>query len=206
MNEHDPMSSPRRDDQAPTGPSLPDQPLAPHQSTGAAPQSASRRTRRVVTAVGVGAVGLAAGGILAGTLASSASAEDRTGTGSYGAGGYSGEGFGGHRGDRAGSPHGTEKALTGTTKAKVLAAVKAKYPSATIQRLETDSDGVYEAHVLLSGKPTIVQVGKDFTVTGTQAMPAGPTSGDGRGPGGPGGHGDHDGDGPEGGTPTPPAA
>ena len=184
MNEHD---------QTPTGPSLPEHPVTTHQQPLAAPPEGGNRTRRVAAAVGLGAVGLAAGGILAGTLASSASAEDAA-SGSYASGAY---GEGGHRGGPGG--HAGEKALTGTTRAKVLAAVKAKYPSATIQRLETDSDGVYEAHVLLAGTPTIVQVGKDFTVTGTQT---GPTGGGGR-------HGDHDGDGPggaESGTPSTPAA
>lgn len=35
-----------------------------------------------------------------------------------------------------------EHLLTGTTAANVTAAVKANYPTATIQRVETDSDGV----------------------------------------------------------------
>jgi hypothetical protein len=79
-----------------------------------------------------------------------------------------------------------ESLLTGTTKAKVLAAVEAKYPNATIQRVETDSDGVYEAHIVNSGTPLIVQVGKDFAITGTQS---------GGGPGGGRGHGPGDSDG-----------
>ena len=63
-----------------------------------------------------------------------------------------------------------EHLLTGTTAAKVRALALAKYPSATIQRVETDSDGVYEAHIVTTaGKQVIVQVGKDFTVTGTQS-------------------------------------
>jgi hypothetical protein len=80
-----------------------------------------------------------------------------------------------------------EKPLTGTTAEKVRAAATARYPKATIQRVETDSDGVYEAHIVTAdGQELIVQVGKDFTVTGTQN-------------GGFGGHrGDHDGDGPGG--------
>ena len=62
-----------------------------------------------------------------------------------------------------------EHLLTGTTASKVRAAALAKYPDATIQRVETDSDGVYEAHIVTSaGNEVIVQVGKDFTVTGTQ--------------------------------------
>jgi predicted nucleic acid-binding Zn-ribbon protein len=62
-----------------------------------------------------------------------------------------------------------EQLLTGTTAAKVKAAALAKYPNATVQRIETDSDGVYEAHIVTSaGDQVIVQVGKDFAVTGTQ--------------------------------------
>ena len=77
-----------------------------------------------------------------------------------------------------------EHLLTGTTAEKVRAAALAKYPKATIQRVETDSDGVYEAHVVTAdGQQLIVQVGKDFKVTGTDTH-------------GPGGHGDRDGDGP----------
>ena len=77
-----------------------------------------------------------------------------------------------------------EHLLSGTTAEKVRAAALAKYPKATIERVETDSEGVYEAHIVTSGgQPMIVQVGKDFKVTGTQSG------------GGPGGHGgDHGGD------------
>ena len=82
-----------------------------------------------------------------------------------------------------------EHLLTGTTASKVKAAALAKYPAATVQRVETDSDGVYEAHIVSGGKDLIVQVGKDFKITGTQT--------------GGGGQGDHDGDGP---SPTGPTA
>src|SRR3954449_12747813 len=83
-------------------------------------------------------------------------------------------GHGGHGG------HGNETALTGTTATKVKAAALAKYPGATIERLETDSDGVYEAHLTTkAGDEITVQVDKSFAVTGTQTS---------------GGHGDHDGD------------
>jgi len=35
--------------------------------------------------------------------------------------------------------------------------------------VETDSDGVYEAHIITgAGDEIVVQVGKDFTITGTQ--------------------------------------
>lgn len=42
-----------------------------------------------------------------------------------------------------------------------------------MQRVETDSDGVYEAHIVTGGKQLIVAVGKDFAVTGTTTMGAG---------------------------------
>jgi predicted nucleic acid-binding Zn-ribbon protein len=66
-----------------------------------------------------------------------------------------------------------EHLLTGTTAAKVRAAALAKYPDASIQRVETDSDGVYEAHIVTAdGEQLIVQVGSDFSITGTQQFGA----------------------------------
>jgi hypothetical protein len=143
-----------------------------------------RRSRQIASAVAIGAAGVAAGGVLAATMSANAAGSD-TGTATYG------EGAGGHGNgntDPTKPMRTDEKLLTGTTKAKVLAVVKAKYPNATVQRAETDSDGVYEAHIVNNGSDLIVQVGKDFTITGTQT--------------GGGGHGDHDGDGPG----APPAA
>jgi hypothetical protein len=65
---------------------------------------------------------------------------------------------------------------------KVRAAALATYPGATIQRVETDSDGVYEAHIVTKdGAHVSVQVGRSFAVTHTSTA---------------GGPGDHDGDGP----------
>ena len=70
-----------------------------------------------------------------------------------------------------------EHLLTGDTLTKVTAAAKAKEPTATIERVETDSDGVYEAHMVRTdGTHIIVQIGADFAVTNIQT-------------GGPGGHG-----------------
>ncbi|MCW2747442.1 MAG: hypothetical protein JWP10_584 [Nocardioidaceae bacterium] len=93
--------------------------------------------------------------------------------------------------DPSKSQRSDETLLTGTKLAKVTAAVKAKYPTAEIQRVETDSDGVYEAHVVTKGgKHVIVQVGADFAVTGTQTGgPGGKGGPEGR-RGGPGGKGD----------------
>ena len=82
-----------------------------------------------------------------------------------------------------------EQLLTGDTATKVTEVALAKYPDATIQRVETDSEGVYEAHIVTAaGDQVIVQIGADFTITGTQT-------------GGPGGGGAPDGSAP----PAPPA-
>ena len=49
-------------------------------------------------------------------------------------------------------------------------AALAKYLGATVLRVETDSDGVYEAHLTTSdGKRVTVEVGADFVVTGEEA-------------------------------------
>lgn len=65
--------------------------------------------------------------------------------------------------------HFGETALTGTTAAKVKAAALAKFPGATVERVETDSDGVYEAHITTTaGDDITVQVDTSFAVTGTQ--------------------------------------
>ena len=71
--------------------------------------------------------------------------------------------------------HAGEEPLTGTTAERVKAAVEAKYPDATIERVETDSDGVYEAHIVTTdGEELVVQVGKDYSITGTQTGGHGP--------------------------------
>lgn len=119
--------------------------------------------RRTAGGVGLVAAGLVAGGILAGTL--SANAAD-TGTttpeGSTGAAASAPV-------DPSRPQRPDETLLTGDTKAAVEKAVLAKYPDATIERTETDSDGVYESHIVASdGQHVIVQVGEDFSVTGTQ--------------------------------------
>jgi hypothetical protein len=100
-----------------------------------------------------------------------AAADAATGSSSSAASGSADGDGGGHAG---GTP------LTGDTAAHVKAAALARYPGATIDRFETDSDGVYEAHIVTGdGSELIVQVGKAFS--GTQT----------------GGGGDHDGDGPD---------
>ena len=140
--------------------------------------------------VSTGVAGLLAGGVLMGTFSANAADDSSSGT-SSGTSSYStttqsanqpGTPPAGQSG--TGAPNGNtdpskpmrsdEKLLTGDTKDKVTAAVKAKYPDATFQRVETDSDGVYEAHILDNGKPVIVQVDASFKVTGTQSMPSAP--------------------------------
>ncbi|MEA2192745.1 MAG: hypothetical protein QOI73_2866 [Solirubrobacteraceae bacterium] len=67
----------------------------------------------------------------------------------------------------------TEALLTGDTAAKVEAAAKAKFPGATIERVETDADtgSPYEAHVTKAdGSQAIVYVNSSFAVTGTGTM------------------------------------
>ena len=77
-----------------------------------------------------------------------------------------------------GGPGGAgETALTGDTKEKVEAAVKAKYPGATIVRTETNntSDAPYESHITTSdGKELEVLVSKDFEVVKANERPARP--------------------------------
>lgn len=76
-----------------------------------------------------------------------------------------------------------EQLLTGETADKVTAAAKAKEPDATIERVETDSDGVYEAHMVRAdGTHITVQVGADFLVTNVLEGPGGAGMGGGHQP------------------------
>lgn len=128
--------------------------------------------------------GLVAGTVLAGTL--TASADTSTPSASSSATAPSNPNPSNpNPGDPSKPQRSDEQLLTGDTAAKVKAAVQKKYPGATFVRVETDSDGVYEAHITKAdGTPVTVEVNKSFAITG---------EGQG-GFGGPGG--DHDGDGP----------
>ncbi|MBU6244125.1 MAG: hypothetical protein KGP12_02805 [Actinomycetales bacterium] len=78
-----------------------------------------------------------------------------------------------------------EEALTGDTAAKVQAAVEAKYPGVTIDRMEKDADGtsVYEAHITKAdGTHATVMLDATYAITGEATMP-------GKGGHGRGGHG-----------------
>ena len=154
-----------------------------------------KKTNRTTQAVAAGA--LLAAGLGAGVAlgASGSASADSSSTSQSGEAAQPGQGS---APDPSKSMRSDEKLLTGTTAAKVRAAALAKYPNATVQRVETDSDGVYEAHIVTTGgDQVIVQVGTDFTVTGTQ------TGGPGGGPGG--GHGGRGGPGPSGDQGAPPA-
>ena len=140
--------------------------------------------------VAIAGAGLLAAAGLAVGAASLANAESPSALGSYT--GQSGYGHGAP--DGPGAPNGNtdpskpmrsdEQLLTGDTAAKVTAAAKAKEPDATIERVETDSDGVYEAHMVRAdGTHIIVQVDANFAVTNVREGGQGGHPG-GEGPGG----------------------
>ncbi len=160
----------------------------------------TRSARRWGTAAALVAAGLAGGLVLAGTVTANAATSTPSPSATSGTTGGSSSTAPQHpSGDQSTSQRSDEKLLTGTTADKVRAAALATYPGATIQRVETDSDGVYEAHVVTkAGAWVIVAVGKDFTVTGTQTPGLGGPAGH-CGDGGPG-HGlgtGHDGQRPD---------
>ncbi|MGO4340135.1 hypothetical protein [Pedococcus sp. 2YAF34] len=136
------------------------------------------------------AAGLAAAAGIALTGASLASADTSTpaaSTASYGASApAAGEAPAAANGntDPTKPMRSDETLLTGDVAARVTAAAKAKEPTATIERVETDSDGVYEAHMVRTdGTHIIVQVDKSYAVTAVQE------GGAGGGPGARGGQG-----------------
>jgi hypothetical protein len=145
--------------------------------------------KRAAGGAGLVAAGLVAGGILAGTLSANAADTGTTTTTPQGPTGSSSSA----PVDPSEPQRSDETLLTGDTKTSVERAVLARYPGATIERTETDSDGVYESHIVTTdGRHVIVQVGKDFAVTGTQTG----------GPGGAPGGGQHGPAGGQSGTPS----
>jgi uncharacterized membrane protein YkoI len=133
-------------------------------------------TQRAAVGIGGLAIGAvvatAAGAYAAGATADSATADSAAPAAS---GAPAPQGAPGGPRDESKSQRPDEKLLTGDAAAKVRAAALAKYPGATIQRVETDSDGVYEAHLTTSdGKRVTVEIGKDYAVTGEEAGRGGP--------------------------------
>jgi len=134
------------------------------------------RSRGAAAALVAG--GLLAGGILASTLA--ATAADNSPSATPSASSTAAAPDDDATRDESKSQRPDEKLLTGSTADKVRAAALKKYPGATIQRVETDSDGVYEAHLVTAdGQRVTVEVDKTFAITGEEA----------------GGHGGHGGPG-----------
>ena len=87
------------------------------------------------------------------------------------------QGRGGHGGGHRGGPGMGETPLTGDDAAKATAAAEAAVSGGTVLRVETDSDGVYEAHVRKSdGTEVEVKMDKSFKVTSVEEF-------QGRGPG-----------------------
>lgn len=93
---------------------------------------------------------------------------------------------GGEHEGRGRGPGGSEETLlTGDDAAKATAAAQEAVEGGTVLRVETDSDGVYEAHVRKAdGTEVEVKMDKDFTVTSVEEFTGGHH---GRGPGGPAG-------------------
>jgi hypothetical protein len=125
-----------------------------------------RGWRRWGPKAAIAAGGLLVGGLLAGTL--TAGAADTT-TSTAGQNAASGQRAGGTV-DESKSQRPDEQLLTGDTASKVRAAALAKHPGATVLRVETDSDGVYEAHLeTTDGQRVTVEVDKAFKVTGEES-------------------------------------
>ena len=135
-----------------------------HAATGGEPTRQSRWSGWGRPAA-MGAAGLLAGGLLAGTI--TASAQDSSGT--QGSDGTSSTASTTPGGDDSKPQRSDEELLTGDTAERVEEAALEEYPGATVVRIETDSDGVYEAHLVTAeGEPVIVELDEDFTVTGTE--------------------------------------
>jgi len=114
--------------------------------------------------------GLIVGGIIAGTVTANAADEGRTATDSS-TSQHDGRGHHGPRGggDPSQPQRDDEELLTGDTASQVTDAVLAEYPDATVERVETDSDGVYEAHIVTTDDERLtVELGEDFAITGTE--------------------------------------
>jgi hypothetical protein len=115
----------------------------------------SRRLKQGIAAGALVAAGVGIGAAVATTSVASAATPTATSSTSV---------------DESKSQRSDEHLLTGDNATKVRDAALAKYPGATVQRVETDSDGVYEAHIVTAaGEHLIVQVGSNFAITGTQS-------------------------------------
>jgi hypothetical protein len=148
-------------------------------------------TRKYGRSIALIAGGLVAGGVLAGGLSAHAADTPSPSSSSSSSSSASTAPTNPNPGDPSKPQRSDETLLTGTTAQKVKDAVSAKYPGATFVRVETDSDGVYEAHITKAdGTATIVGVDASYNVTGEEAGGGGGHGGH----GGPGGANDNDAD------------
>jgi hypothetical protein len=125
--------------------------------------------RAWVRSVALVGSGLIVGGIVAGTVAANAADDGTTTPGSSTTQESRDRGHHGGNGDPSQPQRDDEELLTGDTATQVRDAVLAEYPDATIERVETDSGGVYEAHIVTTDDERLtVLVGEDFAITGTE--------------------------------------
>ncbi len=127
--------------------------------------------RRWGQATALVAGGLVAGGILASTVTALAAPDDTTTTDtSTTDSSTTTDDDAGRDGPHSdGGGHAGEEPLTGDIASQVETAALAEYPDATVVRLETDSDGVYEAHLeTADGTRVTVEVDEGFAVTGEE--------------------------------------
>jgi hypothetical protein len=161
------------------------------------PDTTTRTTasaRRWGAAAALVAAGLAGGILLTGTVSANAADGTPTPSSSASAGTHADQGDGsrGTPPDASRPQRDDETLLTGDTAEKVTAAALEAYPGASIDRVETDSDGVYEAHLVTAdGTHVVVAVDAAFAVTGATERGDGPGGCDGR-PGGDGRPADSD--------------
>ena len=133
-----------------------------------------QRSRRAVpVGIGLAAAGVVAGIVLGSTLSAGAQTSPTPSPSS-----------GTTQQDPSKATHPGETLLTGSNADKAKAAALKAVPGATIERVETDSDGdAYEAHVVRpDGTHATVKLDKDFNVLRVEECGPG-----GRHPGAPGG-------------------
>ncbi len=126
---------------------------------------------KTIATAALGIVAAAALGITGASLANAASTPSPSASSGYGQAPRGQTPMSNGNTDPSKPMRSDETLLTGDVAAKVTAAAKAKEPTATIQRVETDSDGVYEAHMVRAdGTQIIVQIDKSYAVTNVQVM------------------------------------
>ncbi|SFL61159.1 hypothetical protein [Geodermatophilus ruber] len=124
------------------------------------PGDVQQRTRGRARSTALVGAGVLAGAVIAGTLVVNAATDDFRDRSPV----TQGDARDHRDGGRA-----HEQPLTGATAERVTDAALAEYPGATVRRVESDSDGAYEAHLVTRGGERVtVEVGENFTVTGIE--------------------------------------